>query len=175
MIVRTWRGAVRAQDADSYFDYLRRTGFAEYAGTPGHVGTLGLRRTIAGRTEYLLLTAWTSPEAVRRFAGQDPDRAVFYPEDERFLIEADQTVGHFEPFFVDGQLPLNVTEPGSPAAGLAQLAPGTLAGQAPAAGAHAAAAPGPADARARTPGWWWRGWITYAAALGRHGLVADFR
>jgi hypothetical protein len=35
-------------------------------------------------------------EAVRRFAGDEPERAVFYPEDERFLIERDERVEHFE-------------------------------------------------------------------------------
>lgn len=102
MIVRTWRGAVRAPDADAYGEYLRDTGFAAYAATPGHLGTLALRRTVGDRTELLLITAWTSPEAVRAFAGDDPDRAVFYPEDARYLVEADERVGHFEPFFLDG-------------------------------------------------------------------------
>jgi hypothetical protein len=35
-------------------------------------------------------------EAVRRFAGDEPDRAVFYPEDERFLVERGERVEHFE-------------------------------------------------------------------------------
>jgi hypothetical protein len=30
MIVRIWRGATRAEDADAYAEYLRRTGVKEY-------------------------------------------------------------------------------------------------------------------------------------------------
>ena len=36
MIARTWTGAVRAADADAYLQYLHRTGFPEYAATPGN-------------------------------------------------------------------------------------------------------------------------------------------
>ncbi len=35
-------------------------------------------------------------EAVRGFAGEDAERAVFYPEDDRFLIERERTTEHYE-------------------------------------------------------------------------------
>lgn len=34
--------------------------------------------------------------AIEAFAGQDIDTAVFYPDDEQFLIERDLTVKHYE-------------------------------------------------------------------------------
>jgi heme-degrading monooxygenase HmoA len=95
MIVRAWRGATRAEDGDAYLEVLRRTGFAEYRATPGNRGVLALWRAANGRAEFLLLTLWESEEAIRRFAGDDPGRAVFYPEDERFLVERGETVEHF--------------------------------------------------------------------------------
>ena len=57
---------------------------------------LALRRIAADRAEFLLLTLWESEEAIRRFAGDDIGRAVFYPEDERYLIERDERVEHYE-------------------------------------------------------------------------------
>jgi hypothetical protein len=42
------------------------------------------------------LSLWTSMEAVRRFAGDQPERAVFYPEDDRFLVDRETTVHHYE-------------------------------------------------------------------------------
>jgi heme-degrading monooxygenase HmoA len=96
MIARIWRGATKAEDADSYLDFLHRTGFAEYRATPGNLGTLGLRRVAGGKAEWLLISLWESEEAIRRFAGDDISRAVFYPEDERFLVEKDEHVDHFE-------------------------------------------------------------------------------
>ena len=96
MIARTWRGATKAEDADAYLEYLEETGFSEYRATPGNLGVLGLRRVADGRAELLLITLWESEEAIRRFAGDDVSRAVFYPEDDRFLIDRDDHVDHFE-------------------------------------------------------------------------------
>jgi heme-degrading monooxygenase HmoA len=96
MIARIWAGATRAADADTYLDYLHSTGLAEYRATPGNRGVLALRRVAGDRAEFLLLTLWDSEEAVQRFAGDDIERAVFYPEDERFLIARDERVRHFE-------------------------------------------------------------------------------
>jgi heme-degrading monooxygenase HmoA len=99
MIARTWRGATKAQDAESYLEYLHRTGFAEYQKTPGNRGVLGLRRIVDGKAEFLLVSLWDSEEAIRQFAGDDIGKAVFYPEDERFLVERDNHVSHYEVVF----------------------------------------------------------------------------
>ena len=101
MIARIWRGVTRDTDADAYLAYLHQTGFPEYAGTRGTRGVLGLRRVADGRAEFLLVSLWESAEAIRRFAGDDSDRAVFYPEDERFLIERGEMVEHYEVVFAD--------------------------------------------------------------------------
>ena len=96
MVARTWRGATRADDAADYLDYLRKTGLAEYARVPGHRRTLTLRRIDQGRAEFLIVTLWDSMDAVRKFAGDDPERAVFYPEDDRYLVARDDHVTHYE-------------------------------------------------------------------------------
>jgi heme-degrading monooxygenase HmoA len=96
MMARTWRGATRAEDADAYLEYLEKTGFSEYRATPGNRGVLGLRRVTGDRAEFLLVTLWDSEEAIRKFAGEDIERAVFYPEDDRFLVEREEHVNHFE-------------------------------------------------------------------------------
>jgi hypothetical protein len=33
---------------------------------------------------------------IREFAGDDPSRAVYYPEDDRFLIVRGELVEHYE-------------------------------------------------------------------------------
>jgi hypothetical protein len=43
-----------------------------------------------------MYTTWESMDAIRAFAGDDPEQAVFYPEDDRFLIDRDLTVAHYE-------------------------------------------------------------------------------
>jgi heme-degrading monooxygenase HmoA len=102
VIARVWRGAVRRQDGDAYADYMRQTGVAAYAGTPGNRGVWMLRRDVGDQTEFLMFTLWDSLEAVKGFAGEDHERAVFYPEDDRFLVERDLTSSHWE---VDTHLP----------------------------------------------------------------------
>jgi heme-degrading monooxygenase HmoA len=96
MIARTWRGAVRREDRDAYARYLQETGIAAYAATPGNCGVWMLCRDLDDRTEFMLLTLWESLEAVKAFAGEDFEVAVFYPEDERFLIERDEHADHFD-------------------------------------------------------------------------------
>jgi hypothetical protein len=39
---------------------------------------------------------WDSMESVTAFAGDQPEIAVFYPEDDRYLVERDETVTHYE-------------------------------------------------------------------------------
>lgn len=100
MIARTWRGATRAEDAEAYLRYLGETGFSEYRTTPGIVRVLGLRRVAGRRAEPLLITLWEDEEAIARFTGHDDiGRAVFYPEDERYLIEAGRVATHYDVVF----------------------------------------------------------------------------
>jgi hypothetical protein len=42
-----------------------------------------------------MIALWDSMEAIKKFAGEQPDVAVFYPEDDRFLIERDEVVLHY--------------------------------------------------------------------------------
>jgi heme-degrading monooxygenase HmoA len=97
MIARIWRGRVRTEDRAAYVEYIERTGMAEYRGTPGNQGAWMLARDLGdGRTEIETLSFWASLDAIRGFAGDDIERAVFYPEDERYLVDRETTVTHFE-------------------------------------------------------------------------------
>jgi heme-degrading monooxygenase HmoA len=96
MIARTWRGATKAEDAEAYLQYLHETGFRSFRDTPGNLGALGLRQLADGKAVFLVVSFWESEDAIRAFAGEDMERAVFYPEDDRFLVERDDHVTHFE-------------------------------------------------------------------------------
>jgi heme-degrading monooxygenase HmoA len=101
MIARTWRGATRAADADSYVDYLHTTGLKHYRSTPGNRGAFCFRRIVGERAEFVTLSLWDSEQAITSFAGEDISRAVFYPEDDRFLVERDAHVDHYEVVFAE--------------------------------------------------------------------------
>ena len=96
MIARIWRGAVAQADGDAYADYMDGTGMAAYTKTPGNRGAWMLRRDVDGRTEFVMFTLWDSMDSVIAFAGDQPEIAVFYPEDDRYLVERDETVTHYE-------------------------------------------------------------------------------
>lgn len=96
MIARTWKGVVRTEDADAYAAYVHETGIAEYEATPGNRGAWLLRRDEDGRTEIVTFSLWESLDAVRAFAGDDVEAAVFYPEDDRYLVDRDERVTHYE-------------------------------------------------------------------------------
>jgi heme-degrading monooxygenase HmoA len=96
MVARIWQGAVRAEDGGAYAQYIRDTGLAAYADTPGNRGAWMLRRDVGDRTEFLTFTLWDSLEAVKAFAGEDYETAVYYPEDERFLVERVEKCAHYE-------------------------------------------------------------------------------
>jgi heme-degrading monooxygenase HmoA len=96
MIARTWHGVVPAEKADAYYDYLLRTGIPDYRATPGNRGVQVLRRRAGGRAYFLLVTFWDSLDAIRAFAGDDAERARYYPEDDAFLLEKEPFVTHYE-------------------------------------------------------------------------------
>ena len=96
MIVRTWRGRTRIDDADRYLEHLEATGLREYRATTGNRGVQVLRRDVGNEAEFLVVSLWDSMEAVRRFAGPTPEKAVFYPKCEDFLTEYDRDVKHYE-------------------------------------------------------------------------------
>jgi heme-degrading monooxygenase HmoA len=49
-----------------------------------------------GRTEVVTVSWWESRAAIEGFAGSDIDVAVFYPEDDRYLVDRETTVRHYE-------------------------------------------------------------------------------
>ena len=96
MIARIWRGTTAEERADEYVAYLRRTGLSDYVKTPGNHGVSMLVRRHDGRADFTLISYWESMEHVKAFAGDDPEVAVFYPEDDDFLIDRETTVTHHE-------------------------------------------------------------------------------
>ena len=96
MIARIWRGAVRRRDGDACARYMQETGVAGSAKSPGNNGVWMLRRDVDDRTEFVMFTLWDSLDAVKGFAGEDYETAVFYPEDDRFLVESDETCTHYD-------------------------------------------------------------------------------
>lgn len=92
-----WRGWVHTSRVDEYVDYISRTGLAAYRKTPGNLDAQMWTRDLGdGRTEVTTLSWWESLDDIRGFAGDTIDRAVFYSEDDDYLIDRETTVTHHE-------------------------------------------------------------------------------
>jgi heme-degrading monooxygenase HmoA len=96
MIARIWRGRTSDSHADEYFEYLKRTGIKDLKSIEGNRGVYTLRRTANGEAEFLMISLWDSFDAIRNFSGKNLDKAVYYPDDKKYLLELDPKVHHFE-------------------------------------------------------------------------------
>ena len=96
MIARFWRGVTPKSKSDDYFTYLQETGLKDYRETRGNRGVYVFRRIEGDHAVFLLLTLWDSYEAIKKFAGPDYEKAVYYPEDSTFQLELEPNVTHYE-------------------------------------------------------------------------------
>ena len=95
MIARMWHGVTAAERADEYLDYLNETGVPDYRETEGNRGVYVLRRIEGDKAHFLTVSFWGSIEEVKVFAGLDPEKARYYPEDEGFLLKFEPQVKHY--------------------------------------------------------------------------------
>jgi heme-degrading monooxygenase HmoA len=95
VIARTWRGWTKRGDADAYVEYVEGTGGRASRATPGNRGFYVLRRDDGDRTEFMTMSLWESQDAIRAFAGDDLE-VVFYEDDDRFLVDREWFVTHYE-------------------------------------------------------------------------------
>ncbi len=96
MISRHWRGLARPTDADRYVEHLRVETFPKMAKIPGFISASILRRDVDEGVEFLIVTRWHSIEAIRQFAGQDPEVAVVPATVQDMMITYDRRVRHYE-------------------------------------------------------------------------------
>ena len=96
MIARLWHGITPRSKADEYLAYLNKTGLADYQATEGNLGVQLLRRIEGEQAHFLIITMWESLEAIKRFAGEDVEKARYYPEDQDILLEFEEKVIHYE-------------------------------------------------------------------------------
>jgi hypothetical protein len=96
MIVRSWRGYADAVKAPAYSEHLLGSVRPKLEQLAGFRGLYLLRRQQGSEVEFRVLTLWESMEAVRLFAGNQPDLAVVEPEARAALTRFDSTVDHYE-------------------------------------------------------------------------------
>lgn len=103
MIMRIWRGITAEEQAQAYLEHLQQTALPTLAEQPGQCGVWVLRRVQGGQCEFQVLSLWESEKALRAYAGENPERAVYYDEDDKYLLEMEPLVRLYEVADIPGK------------------------------------------------------------------------
>jgi uncharacterized protein len=95
-VLRLWKGRSTVERASEYVQHATRKVFPALRAIDGHRGAYLLRRIVDDAIEFVVLTLWDSMEAVRRFAGAEPEKAVVEAEARAILTSFDDGVAHYE-------------------------------------------------------------------------------
>ena len=96
MIARMWHGRVPSVKAHAYRAFLNERAIPDYQSVVGIISVYILERPEGEVTHFTTLTFWENMDGIRDFAGDDPEKAKYYPEDDSFLLEFVPGVEHYE-------------------------------------------------------------------------------
>jgi len=85
-------------DADKYAEFMQARAAPDYGSVDGLERLYFLRRDEGDVAHFLLVTLWDSMDSVKQFAGDEPEKAKYYPEDDDFLLEKEDTSAIYELF-----------------------------------------------------------------------------
>ena len=95
MITRIWHGKTKKEIADDYKNYVIKTGVKDYLQTKGNLNVQIWQREEGDETHILTVTNWKDLDSIKDFAGKDYEKAKYYPEDEKCLLELEEKVQHY--------------------------------------------------------------------------------
>jgi len=75
--------------------YLLETGGRDIPATPGNRGAYFVRTEQGALTVFGVFSIRKSEDAIRAFAGPDPQRVRYYPRDAEFLLEMPMQADHY--------------------------------------------------------------------------------
>jgi heme-degrading monooxygenase HmoA len=97
-ITRIWHGMTKAEHADQYLKYVEDTGMKDYKTVKGNISAKILRRIEGDICHFLTVTEWDSYDSIKTFAGNDFQKARYYPSDKNYLLEFEENVNHYETY-----------------------------------------------------------------------------
>ena len=96
MIERIWRGWFEPAKAEAYLAFLRDEFLPGAHAIAGYRGARVLRREVGGEVEVMTITHFDSLDAIRAFAGDDPEAPHIAPAARALLKRWDERVSHYE-------------------------------------------------------------------------------
>lgn len=100
MITRIWHGRTSMRNSGEYLDFLLNKGTEEYRQTPGNISVRVWKYPEGETCHFWTVTEWKDMESVIRFAGDEPEKARYYPYDQGMLLELEENVSHYDSFDV---------------------------------------------------------------------------
>lgn len=70
----------------------------DYGSVPGLQNLFFTRRDEGDVSHFLLVTIWDSIDSVKKFAGENPDIAKYYAEDDDYLLEKEKYSQNYRVF-----------------------------------------------------------------------------
>jgi hypothetical protein len=98
MITRIWHGRTKSEMADEYREFVIATGIRDYRLTKGNKGAQIWQKPEGGVTHIWTVSWWEDYESIQSFAGNDIEKAHYYEEDKKYLLEFEPKVMHYETF-----------------------------------------------------------------------------
>ncbi|MEJ2052700.1 MAG: hypothetical protein P8X42_02160 [Calditrichaceae bacterium] len=98
MIARIWHGKTKITDYDAYTEFLKRVAIPDYKKTKGFMKLIFLRNQKDNTGHFTLITFWENLDVIKNFAGNNYEKAKYYPEDKDYLLEFEEKVIHYEVF-----------------------------------------------------------------------------
>jgi heme-degrading monooxygenase HmoA len=95
VICRIWHGRTPHSKADAYTRFLEERAIPDYRSVPGNLSVAVMRRDEGAVSHFLTVTHWDAESSIRAFAGDEPLKAKYYPEDKDFLLEFEPQVEHY--------------------------------------------------------------------------------
>jgi len=108
MIARAWNGKVLKAHSTVYHQYLLHTGVTDYKKLKGNLGVQLMCRYDEEHTYFTVTTYWESVEHIKLYVGDDIDQAKYYPEDEKYLIDIQYTLHHYDVLYSENSKQLSI-------------------------------------------------------------------
>jgi heme-degrading monooxygenase HmoA len=102
MIARFWMAKTSQAQTAAYAGHLKNHVLAALREVDGYIGAKLLERETPDGAEIIVITFWRSLDSIRKFAGDDIEKAVVSDEIAPLLLSYDQRVRHYEAPVEDG-------------------------------------------------------------------------
>ena len=98
MIARIWKGKTKLEHIEEYTNFMKTRAIPDYSKVKGFIKLIFFKRADNNYAYFNFITFWEDMDVIKGFAGNDFDKAKYYPEDKNYLVDFPEKVAHYEVF-----------------------------------------------------------------------------